>query len=287
MKRVACFFSGGYTESSGAFLTFLQKIAPEIRYSQCMPNRTVKRNGMNKLIKDEYSGITGSTLLNKIKENLRKEVVINDFKTGYYDAILIEDDIDNRFKGWSNEKVNQYIDGIRQEIEEIIGKNVPIVFLYAAPEIESWFIVDWEKGFGGLLLNSGFVSDIEKKSIGTFNNVFHRYVIHEILRDQKPEEFVNLCDEYQKLSDKISDAFRTDVIIRMKEEHIAEEYCKQICNSKTLYYSKRIHGSYMLARIRPEYIKGKCGNMYDKGYSELKKLESMLLNQESLQGTHY
>lgn len=39
---------------------------------------------------------------------------------------------------------------ITENIHGILEKNIPVFFLYALPEIEAWFIADWENTFGSV-----------------------------------------------------------------------------------------------------------------------------------------
>lgn len=64
VKRIACFFTGGFTES-GALQYFIKKIDDNIVIKQFCPNNAMKRRGVNgqpNLVK-KVSGLTGKALI--------------------------------------------------------------------------------------------------------------------------------------------------------------------------------------------------------------------------------
>ena len=126
--------------------TFLGKINSALEFKQYLPNRTRKRKGMPKRILRDINGLTGDALLEKTYELIRKyrlEIV-------ECAAVLIEDDLDNRFYGWSQDRIDAFIQKIRRSVCEAAEVDLPVFILYAAPEVESWFIADWNGGFGYL-----------------------------------------------------------------------------------------------------------------------------------------
>lgn len=48
VERVACFLTCGYTEA-GAMQFFLKKINSKYEYKQYLPNKTIKKKGMQKI----------------------------------------------------------------------------------------------------------------------------------------------------------------------------------------------------------------------------------------------
>ena len=65
VNRIACFITCGYTEA-GAMQSFLKRINENFEYKQYLPNKTIKKKGMPKIIPDEINGLTGTALLEKI-----------------------------------------------------------------------------------------------------------------------------------------------------------------------------------------------------------------------------
>ena len=94
-KRVACFFSGGYTELN-AMKSFVVKMNDNVEYQQLCPigprkSRDVIRN--RTCIEKFQNGLTGEALVRYVLETVEKPFFVRES----YDLILIEDDKDDRF----------------------------------------------------------------------------------------------------------------------------------------------------------------------------------------------
>lgn len=76
-KKVACFFTGGWTELN-AMKMFLRKIDRNIEFIQFCPTGEKKRkNPLKRELGREYSGLTGKSLFD----------YVNDFISKYKDTI--------------------------------------------------------------------------------------------------------------------------------------------------------------------------------------------------------
>lgn len=76
----------------------------KFEYKQYLPNKTIKKKGDPKVIDKEISGLTGEKFLEKVYEILgRHKDEFNRCK-----AILIEDDLDGRFHGKSENDISTY-----------------------------------------------------------------------------------------------------------------------------------------------------------------------------------
>lgn len=269
VERIACFLTCGYTES-GTMQAFLRKINSSYEYKQFLPNKIRKKKGTEKIIADNINGLTGEKLIAKVYDILKNHS--NEIKE--CKAIIIEDDLDGRFNGWSGEKIKKYKRDIIFEIQENIGIRLPVFFIYASPEIESWFIADWKNGYKYLYTSSEFVEDLELNERKFFVNHLKKYINKHILRGYQDniEHYGFFNDEYIKLSDKIKEAIEFDC----KEyiSHISKlnhEMVQKICNSKKLYYSKKYHGSIMLKNIDPDIVASKCTCYFQESYLQLKQ----------------
>lgn len=154
-KRIACFFTGGYTELN-AMRGFLRKINPQADYIQLCPTgkRRSKKDIMGRhidVMDPEQNGLTGKALLDHMLSFLDS----NRFREEGYDAILIEDDRDDRFLSLRSDGSSRidraawekFQQDVRSQVERY-APGIPVLFILAAPEVESWFIADWEHGFG-------------------------------------------------------------------------------------------------------------------------------------------
>lgn len=153
VKKIASFFTGGFTES-GALQYFLEKFDDNIMIKQFCPNKAMKRRGTDgkpHMVK-EVNGLTGSSLIHYVYDYIDK--YLDDLQG--FDAILIEDDMDDRFYDYAlpgdestkhkcrnNEYLN-YCNEIRNTIRDKMhkGNNYPVFLMFASTEIEAWFLAD-------------------------------------------------------------------------------------------------------------------------------------------------
>ena len=264
---IACFLTCGYTEA-GAMQFFLKKINDRYEYRQCLPNKTIKKKGMPKKIDDYMSGRTGEALLEKVYELIEKH------RDEYSQcrAILVEDDLDGRFAGYSQKEVGEYNRKIIEKIQDKLGKKLPVFVLYASPEAESWFIADWENGYKYLYCDRGIVDDVENDARQFFVYHLKEYIDNEILKEYKDniEEYGYFDGKYIKISDEIIDAVQSGVKEKIGQLPRAnKDYVDQIRNSRKLYYSKKLHGQRMLKNIHPDIVADKCKRFFGDTYKDL------------------
>lgn len=267
VERVACFLTCGYTEA-GAMQFFLKKINDRYEYKQYLPNKTIKKKGSAKSISSDISGLTGDALLEKVYSILEKyKDEISRCK-----AVLIEDDLDGKFRGWSQEQVEEHKRKIVDRVCEKLKKDVPVFILYASPEAESWFVSDWKNGFEYLYCRSGIVGDIEYSAKQFFSHQLKRYIDNYILKEYADniEEYGWFENKYMKLSDQIIETVQTDIkdYIRVMKS-VNASYVKQIVESRDLYYSKKLHGDRMLRNIEPGIIADKCRRYFGVTYNQI------------------
>ena len=146
-------------------------------------------------------------------------------------------------------------------------------FLYASPEIESWFIADWENGFNYLYCKTGIVNDVEVNARIFFTHHLRQYIEKEILKDYSSdiEKYGHINGKYVKLSDQLINAIQVDSKEYIKKlTGTNEQYVEQIVNSRCLYYSKKLHGETMLKNILPENVAKACSNYFKNTYQQLK-----------------
>lgn len=268
MKRIACFFTAGYTEIN--FLKiFLGKINDTVEYIQLCP--TGKRRRKNNVkchyvdnISQEQSGLTGRSLIQYILKFIKTET----FQKERYDAILIEDDKDDRFleidpNGFSVFNQTEWADfkiTTNNDIKKICP-NIPVIYFFAAPEIETWFIADFDNSFG-----MAYRTILTYKENKFFKIRFCKYINKFIITKQYKkciEEYGYFNGSYLKLSTQIQKA--------LDENDFLEDF-----NTKTslpiISYSKRYIGQDMLSQIDPDTVLKYCTIFFKEGYNSLKKV---------------
>lgn len=267
VERIACFLTCGYTEA-GVMQAFLKRINSKYEYKQYLPNKTIKKKGQPKKINDEISGLSGEALLKKIYEILEK----NRDDISKCKAILIEDDLDGRFYGKNEDEIEEYKQSIIAKVHGKLKKELPVYFLFASPEIESWFIADWKNGFEFLYTESGIVKDLEQNIRLFFVHHLKYFINKNVLGEycNNIENYGWFDSGYVKLSDQIIDAIQ----IKVKEyintlSNINLDYAKRIYESRDLYYSKKIHGYVMLNNIDPQIVAENCKVYFACFYREL------------------
>lgn len=136
--------TGGYTELHGA-LSFLRKIRDDLQYKRLLP--AISKPGPKRdkaTLKPKDQGLTGVRLLNETERRLR---VHEDRDTAA--ALLVWDDLDCRPLGEGS-----YAVSVRRFTDQVNGayQNLTMIFLFADPEIESWFCLQCSLAFPGKVM---------------------------------------------------------------------------------------------------------------------------------------
>lgn len=266
-KRIACFFTGGFTELNSMKL-FLKKINDQVDYIQLCPTgvrrskNEIRNRHIDNIIK-KHSGLTGQALIDFVLDFIEQDR----FREEEYDAILIEDDKDNRFlrmrEDGSAEIDKDEWELYRSTIVETIHskhQEMPVLFLYAAPEVETWFLADWDNGFGKV-----FKDSLTPEQNRLFSIRFHRYIISEVITKRYEdclESYGYFGGDYRKLSDEI---------IKVLDETNFLEDCKAE-DYRLPHYSKRVEGEMMLEEIDPQVVIKKCTTFFRSGMLALQAL---------------
>ena len=246
--------------------SFLRSINNKYEYKQYLPNKTIKKKGTAKNINSDINGLTGESLQNKIYQILSThKAEIEKCK-----AIIIEDDLDGRFYTYSESDIAAYNDNVIKNIHDKLNIALPVFIIYASPEIESWFIADWNNGFNYLYCESGIVTDLEKNITEFFVHHLKKYIDSKILYQYVNciENFGYFNGEYIKLSDKLVDAIKNKHYIATLQ-NVNKDYQRKIMLSRSLYYSKRLHGDLMLRNIKPDIVAAKCRKYFHPIYNVL------------------
>ncbi len=270
-KRIACFFTGGYTELN-AMRGFLRKINPQADYIQLCPTgkRRSKKDIMGRhidVMDPEQNGLTGKALLDHMLSFLDS----NRFREEGYDAILIEDDRDDRFLSLRSDGSSRidraawekFQQDVRSQVERY-APGIPVLFILAAPEVESWFIADWEHGFGQVFRS--FFSRSAPQYYHFFQGKLRRYVNETILTScyqDRIEEYGYFDSVYRKLSAQLQAALAEEALF---EGYPGEE------EPPALSYSKRTQGEDMLWALEPQQVLRHCPLFFKDGFLALQKL---------------
>lgn len=267
--KIACYITGGWTEC-GYMTHFLEKINSSYDYRQRFPQKNKGKKG-RKLFK--VNGETGSELMSYVYEDVRKYKE----ELNQYVAILIEDDMDDRFfldskTGRDYELIEKRKSEIQDKIQDIIQKpDIKVFFLYALPEIEGWFIADWENTFGMEYKN--VLSNVNEY----FSTTFRKFVKCNVLTEKFPfdeiENYGYITLEYQKLSDKLIQSFQeySYATENYKNNNMYNRQINELIKKNKITYSKKVEGINMLQRLEPEKVAISCRHYFSKSYAELRE----------------
>ena len=275
MKRIACFFTCGYTERKG-MKQFLRKINPELNLNPVFPVQ--ERRGRRPNQTDLIDGSTGEELLARIYQYLEQHPE----KMKGCDAVLIEDDLDGKFyreriPGDPGSRVvdktpeyTEHCEAVRAKVREKAGRDetLPVILFHASPEVETWFLADWENSFGRVYQDLDVLKHEENQY---FSTRFRPYLRREVLDgyQDEPERYGWFDGTYRKLSSEIIQSLE-HWKIGLAEERTT--FSRAVGLNDRLRYSKQTHGGHMLAELDPDSVQRNCPLFFREAYYALKKL---------------
>ena len=267
MKKVACFFTGGWTEIN-AMKLFLEKINKNVEYIQFCPTGEKKRKTpFKRELGSGFSGLTSKKLDEYVDSYLEK---YKD-RISECDAVLVEDDLDDKYISLYDEKdyigkisdikakYNKDCEHRRDIIRSILGKEkeFPVILLHAAPEVEAWFYADWNNTFG--YIYGPKVQNVLPDNMNDFFSIsFKKYLEENVLCEYREqiELYGSFAHIYKKLSEELIKAlyvpYRNDLDIDN------EDIIELIKDNRELSYSKKIEGQIMLMYLNPKALERKC-----------------------------
>lgn len=224
------FAGGGETEARG-LLPFLESLFPNCIFERKFPvgikKNPLKPRSVIGRTDDEYRvqqraqarGATGNRLTEQI--GLRLSYAISHGET--CDLILVFDDLDCRDSDLQSRK-------FKEAIESVVGDQFPTLICFAAPEIESWIIADWDHAMSQhAFFKSSFV-EMKLCLQGQHNVSF-----------DNPESFSEFDISKGSCRDKLSAAM----------QQCATEFASKP-------YSKGEDSSYLIKQLDPEIVRRKC-----------------------------
>ena len=203
VSKVACFLTCGYTEA-GEMQGFLRRCCnSDIRFVQCLPNKPKRKKKNGSIIKDEFSGLTHNGLVDKMMDIIKKHRE----QYSNYRGIVFEDDLDDM----TPEATYKRSASIKNMIKSEIG-DIPVVIVFAAPEVETWFIADWNNGFG-IYRKPEILKDHFSSLEGDFLNHHLRSFFNEVILGEYKEKMEEYGEQrpYKKLSEEIIHALDNPV----------------------------------------------------------------------------
>lgn len=227
--RVGLCATAGHTEVGG-LQAFLQALLPGATIQRLLPavRKPAPKKGISIPVpRSDHSGMTGSWLVHATLQKLQ------DPRTGPLDALILADDADCRFDceaGAAWERwTQQTTDAFRQAQSQL-----PVFLLLASPEIEAWFLADFDRGFG----HDTFLRECFRNGAAARGAVRHRLT------------------PLMRAGEAFGGPRRPDGCTRK----LSVEIVSELDNLPGAFrpYSKRLHGGPMLRRLNPEIIRARC-----------------------------
>ncbi len=232
MVRVALFATGGHTEAGGLKF-FLHEFLPDhVSLDRRFPavDKGPKRAPRPRPANSD-EGVTGSGLIRRACRILRDHPQPTD-------AILLVDDADCRFGCERGQSFAAWTERTTSQLQEACGQVVPVFLLLMSPEMESWFVVDSQRGW----CHATTLRELFEQGPSAKKAV--KDAVNTVLgaHSRAPEQYgcpplISSCTH--KLSDELRDALL-------------------VLEGSRRAYSKAIHGPAMLKRIDPEVIRQGC-----------------------------
>ncbi len=231
MVSVRLFSSGGYTETGG-LENFLRKMHPGLSYERCFPAAAKgPKRSLLRGPRGRDGKVTGEHLVKRMLERLEHD-------KGSFDVILLVDDADCRFD--SMDAYHAWAAETQRKVCRALGADVTFIALLAAPEVESWFVADWENSFRRMYREQ---FDHLRRALNKKN----RDCGHQSIEDFGYPRDNAACA--LKLSDFIRDALNSA--------------------PAPAYYDKRTKGVQMLQTIEPQNVNNKCDRYFRAAYTAL------------------
>lgn len=217
-------FAGGGVSEMKALIPFL-----DLHFNGCAFERKTpyRKKPGPKPGKPETRSSLGRTG-NSLAEQIKAELVIA-LKSGFSDLILVMDDLDCNDAKAREKLFFDAIDSIpgTADIVKQVG--------FAAPEIESWLIADWD---------NTFANDIDFRSR---HENMRWWLSTRSVPFNNPESFSKIDPERNTCEEKLS-----ELIIEASQRDEGKER-----------FSKGTHTPRMLINVKPDIVCGKCPHFRD------------------------
>jgi len=221
---VAWVFAGGGESEMKALIPFLSKHFSGCTFERKTPYRKKPGPKPGKPKTRPSLGRTGKSLVEQIKF----ELVIA-LKSGFSNLILVMDDLD-----CNDQKMREKL--FLDAIKTIPGtKDMVKQVGFAAPEIESWLIADWD---------NTFANDIDFRSR---HENMRWWLSKKKVPFDHPESFSKLAPERNTCEEKLS-----ELIMEASQRYEGEGR-----------FSKGTHTPRMLMNVNPDIVCGKCPHFRD------------------------
>lgn len=247
MVRGGYFCTAGYTEVGG-IEAFLKKLAPHIAWQRCFPAVHKPGPKLGRGFPEpqaQHAGVTGRRLFSDM---LRILSAHHSGSACQLDVVVLIDDADCRFAGAAEPLAEQlaWEASLTEQVRTATGNHkLSFHALLAWPEVEAWFLADWDNSFGHRYDQYHQVAHPLRRHIETC--ILHPLGWNDV--ERFGGRLLNGSCE-QKLSTHLQNAFTTADPCRCHpplQTKLSE-------HPYPLHYSKRQDGPRLLARLDPAKV---------------------------------
>jgi len=217
-------FAGGGESEIRGLVPFLKKHYPGYRVLRMTP--IIRKPGPRPGFTLPGYGKTGESLASEIRDRLPDVLARNE----ECDVILVIDDLDCRNEIAQQDRLLSAIDSVHgvRSVTRFVG--------FAAPELESWIVADWDNSVAK-----------HQDFRGRHNRMRHWLSTVKRIPFNTPESYGVYNAAKDSCDEKLSEA-----IIESTMQHPEDKHRPR--------YSKALHTPTLLLMIDPEVVKDKCKN---------------------------
>lgn len=238
MIRVGYFCTAGHTEAGG-MQRFLRRIDPDVDWVRCFPAISKPGPKLGRPAPRHKQGLSGGALVEEMLSRLKTYHQVS--SPGALDVVLLIDDADCRFddvaawQAWQEDRT--------ADVAKALGdSNRPFVALFASPEVEAWFLADWEHGLGA---QYGRLPSGDKHLRSRVEDLLGRPI--DDVESYGGRRLNGTCEH--KLSEKLQ-----NLLLLLGEA-----------------YSKGTQGQDMLLRIEPAKVAERCDRYFRPALHEVRR----------------
>jgi hypothetical protein len=239
--RAGYFCSAGHTEAGG-MQAFLERIdRTRVTWERCFPAVTKPGPKLGRPApRPDHEGLSGSGLVGAMLSRLKMRRDRAGTAPFDLDLILFIDDADCRFEADRAGLATWIADRTAEVRAAANHEGIPFIALFASPEIEAWFVADWDAGFGR-----------EHARLATGDRPLRAHV--EDLLNGPLESVETYGGGFVNggCASKLSDRLRT------------------LLERLGAGYTKSTDGTTMLRRVRPEKIAAACTTYFRPAWQQL------------------
>lgn len=251
--KVGLFHGGGHTEIGG-LIRFLERAFPGVFFERCFPARARTRRappgrdpgepprtvisaggsaGVSTALapRAEDEGMTGADLISRMLHILREH-----HRDADYDAYLLVDDADCRFCADGTAGLQRQAARWSAQVEDALGRPVPLLVCLAMQEIEAWFLADW---MGSFETEYGPRAQLIRRALA-------QTVVELEGASLEEPEGIGCPQKGRGCTLKLSEQIQGAVAM------VPDDF------GRSLTYSKAVHGQAMLRRLDPARVAERC-----------------------------